>query len=121
MKRALIILFVLVSGFAFTSHAAKAVIQGKIERTLTSDGATYGGCMIFLDQVLANYALNCTGRWVTFSCTGDFAPKDAAYRMFDSAQLALALDKEVLVIVDDLKKHNGFCYAERIDILSEVQ
>jgi hypothetical protein len=36
--------------------------------------------------------------------------------MFDSAQMAYALGKKVFIEVDDTKKHNGFCYASRIDV-----
>lgn len=117
MKSALLIVTILVTGFASSSHAATATVTGNIDRTLTSDGATFGGCMILLDQVLSDYSLDCPSRWVTFSCTGDFASKDAAYRMFDSAQLAYALDRTVVVFVTDAKKHNGYCYANRIDVL----
>jgi len=117
VKRVLVILSILVFGFVYNSHADTAGIRGKIDTTLAVGGAVYGGCMIYLDKVLADYSLDCPSRWVTFSCTGDFASKDAAYRMFDSAQLAHALDMEVVVIVDDSKKHNGYCYGNRIDVL----
>ncbi len=39
-------------------------------------------------------------------------------RMFDQAQMAFALDRQVRVYVDDSKSHNGFCFVDRIDVLS---
>ncbi len=77
--------------------------------------------MAYLDELLANYSLDCPGNWVTFSCSGDFSNKDAAYKMFDVAQLAYALDREVVVSVDDLKKHNSYCFAKRIYLLPATE
>jgi len=68
------------------------------------------------NQELSDHGLDCPNQWVSFSCTGTFTTKDIAYRMFDSAQMAYALGKEVFIEVDDTKKHNGFCYASRIDV-----
>ena len=85
-----------------------AVVVGNITKIGTNDGAQYGGCMAALDEDLASYALDCPDDWVTFSCTGIYTSKDAAYRMFDSAQLAFGLNKKVEIGVDDLRKHDGY-------------
>jgi hypothetical protein len=55
--------------------------------------------------------------WLSLSCSGTFTTKDVAYRMLDSAQMAYALGRPVLIQVDDTKKRNGYCYASRIDAL----
>jgi hypothetical protein len=39
-----------------------------------------------------------------------------AFRMLDQAQLAFALQKTVYVVIDDTKKHNGYCTAVRLDV-----
>jgi len=55
--------------------------------------------------------------WVTFSCTGDFATNQVqAYRLLDQAQLALAGNKKVDVYFTN-DKHNGYCFAYRIDVI----
>jgi hypothetical protein len=60
----------------------------------------------------------CNGWFVTFSCTGDFATNTVqAYRLLDQAQLALAANKTVNVFFQDDKKHNGYCFANRIDVI----
>ncbi len=97
-------------------HAATTSILTQVERTLTADAGRFGGCMALTNVTLANEGLNCTSRWVTFSCSGVYAAKDIAYRMFDSAQMAMALGKTVKLYVTDAKKHNGYCYANRIDV-----
>jgi hypothetical protein len=109
--------FVLLAALAWAG-AGKAttasVRDAEIERTLVTDQGRYGSCMALLNKELADYGLNCPSRWVSFSCSGEFASKDVAYRMFDSAQLAFALGHRVTVRVDDTKKHDGYCYADMI-------
>ncbi len=100
-----------------TNYAAAANIAASVVRTLVADQNRWGGCMILTDQDFSSYGLDCPSRWVTFSCNGTFTSKDVAYRMFDSAQMAYALGKRVLIEVDDSKKHNGHCYGSRVDVL----
>ena len=57
------------------------------------------------------------GKWVTFSCTGEPTSKSSAMRLYDSAQLAFVRGRTVRIWVDDTKKHNGYCFASRIDVL----
>ena len=98
--------------------AAQAVIKGEIRRTLAVPDARWGGCMALLSKSPADEGLDCpTSRWVTFSCSGVHAKKSDAQRVFDSAQLAFVSRREAFVWVDDTKKHNGFCFANRVDVV----
>jgi hypothetical protein len=106
------------------AHADKATFRATVLRTLvtaetSSDGsAKFGGCMAYLSVSPQESGLNCpAGRWVTMSCSGDLTSKSNAMRLFDSAQLAFVTNKTVSVTVDDAKKHNGWCFAARIDVL----
>jgi hypothetical protein len=99
------------------SEAATASVQATVERTLVADADRWGGCMARVNVTLADLGLDCYSRWVTFSCSGVHTTKDIAYRMFDSAQMALALDKQVWLSITDQKKHNGYCFADRIDVI----
>jgi hypothetical protein len=39
-------------------------------------------------------------------------------RLFTTqAQLALATNKSVMIVVDDSRRHNGYCFASRIDVI----
>jgi hypothetical protein len=81
-------------------------------------GLLYGGCMAYLANPLS-YATpkpNCPSNWVSFSCDGTYAAKDVASMMLDQAQLAYATKRSVYVVVDDAKKHNGYCLATRLDL-----
>ena len=94
---------------AVNAGAAVERIEAKVVRTLTAGDGRFGGCMVQLDESLADAGLNCTN-WVTFSCTGAHTSKEEASRMFESAQMAFSLDKTIVVEVNDEKKHNGHCY-----------
>jgi len=117
MKRAKLMVLVLSVVSALSVQAATRFVNGNVVRTLVADQERFGGCMAKLDRALSDYFLDCPGSWVSFSCSGVFTTKDIAYRMFDSAQMAFALGRSVNVQVDDTKKHNGHCYAQRIDVL----
>ena len=109
---------------ATAGHAASAKIEAKVVRTLTTDGTRFGGCMVQLNHRIATLAaelrqpvmLECPGAWVTFSCSGTHTKVEAADRMFESAKMAFALDRTVVLEVTDAKKHHGHCYAHRVDV-----
>jgi hypothetical protein len=88
-----------------------------VQRVMVVGDNRFGGCMALLAHDPAAQLPGCAGNWVSFSCTGDFAEPVRAYRMLDQAQLALAAGKRVLVQVTDSKKHNGYCYCSRIDVI----
>lgn len=92
-----------------------AVNGATVWSTMITADTTYGGCMALLSTPVGS---GCTGNWVTFSCTADFTDKDRAYRMLDTAQMAFSLSKRVNVQVDNTKKHNGFCFVTRIDVVN---
>ncbi|WP_296809861.1 hypothetical protein [Thiocapsa sp.] len=54
---------------------------------------------------------------MSFSCSGHFTDAVRAFRMLDQAQLALAMNKTVMIVVDDSRRHNGYCFASRIDLI----
>jgi hypothetical protein len=117
MKHSMAIFFAVLMVVSPLGQATTKSVSGNVLRTLVADKERFGGCMVKLDKTLANYGLDCPGGWVSFSCSGTYTPKDIAYRMFDSAQMSFSLGKQVMVEVDDTKKHNGYCYSRRIDVL----
>jgi hypothetical protein len=104
---------------AESAYAVQGSLTTAITRTLVTVPQTYGGCMAKLAAALSTAvpAVNCPGNFVSFSCNGTYVSKDLAFYMLDQAQLALSLNKQVFVVVDDTKKHNGNCFAQRIDVL----
>ena len=104
-----------------TAYAQRASISAHVTRVLVSDAGTYGGCMALIDKVIATQssaANTCPSRWVSFSCDGTYNSKDIAYRKLDIAQKSEVTGHAAVFYVDDLKKHNGYCYAYRVDSLS---
>lgn len=104
------------------AYGATMAVTGKINRTFSADDGVAGGCMAQLDTSLRDAGLDCASNWVTFSCSGSgseeaFTNRDDAYRKFDSALMAFALDKRVSVTVTDEMKQGGNCFAKRVDVL----
>jgi len=97
--------------------AGTAIVTGQVDRILINTYGWFGGCMARLSVDPQDALPACGSGWVTFSCTGDFTDQVTAYRALDQAQLALATDKQVVVVVDDSRRHNGYCFSLRIDIL----
>jgi hypothetical protein len=116
MKRIILLLTALCLAYVPASYADTVKVKGLVTKTTVADEGRWGGCMAQLDQALADSGLNCQSKWVTFSCSGVYTEKDVAYRMFDQAQMALALGRKVEVYVDDTKKHNEYCYANQITV-----
>jgi len=78
----------------------------------------YGGCMLYLDTLIADTGLGCPSKWVALSCDGTYNNRDVAARMYDVGMMAIALDKKVNIQVDDTKKHHGYCVVKRMDMKS---
>jgi hypothetical protein len=97
--------------------AAEATLTAQINRVLISADSTYGGCMAALSANPQDLLPACLADWVSFSCSGHFTDAVRAFRMLDQAQLALATNKSVMVVVDDSRRHNGYCFASRIDVI----
>ena len=106
---------------AATAAGAEARFKATVSRTLAAEESIYGGCMASLSVAPHTEGLDCrTQPWVTFDCAGEHIGKATALRMFDVAQVAQLTEREVEVIVDDTRKHGGFCLVRRIDLLAEV-
>ena len=97
--------------------AGSASVMGYVTRVLVIATDAYGGCMAQLSVDPQSVLPSCAKGWVTFSCTGTFTDPVRAYRMLDQAQLALAANKKVWVQVVDTSLHNGYCFANRIDVI----
>ena len=117
MKRIILLLIGLYVAYTPASHAVTVKVKGLVTNTLVADEGRWGGCMVRVDNSLADLGLDCRGKWVSFSCSGVFTEKDVAYRMFDQAQMAFAMERKVVIFVDDTKKHNDYCYGNRINVL----
>lgn len=106
----------LVCGQAFAQDSPPPYISARVDSVLFSADDRWGGCMALLSEDPQTVRPSCASGWVTFSCTGDFTDRVRAYRMADQAQLALATGNRVFVMIDENKKHNGYCFASRIDV-----
>ena len=111
----IIILFIAVSASG-QALSLGAWIKGTVNRTLLQEGA-WGLCMANIVPGPETVLPSCAEGWVTFSCSGDFNSKSAGNLKFQSAQLAFITGKELDIAVEDTKRHNGYCFAVRVDVL----
>jgi len=102
--------------FSGQALAEYAFVTAQVKRVLVVGGGTYGGCMAQLSVSPSSLLPGCSDSWVSFSCSGDFTDRVRAYQMLDSAKLALATGKQVYVVFRDDMTHNGYCFADRIDV-----
>ena len=112
MKRIIFVVLVFCSSAAM---AATARFDTTVQRVM-SDADAFGGCMVYVETRLRDVGLDCPSRWVSFSCSGDFASRADANRNFDIAQLALVTGATIRISVDDTQRHNGYCVSRRIDL-----
>lgn len=114
-----IILTVVVCSLSLLSTSVfsqKGGLTAKVVRILIDD-TSYGQCMVYLDKAIntASNSPDCPSKWVSLSCDGTYNSKDIAYRKLDIAQKSEITQQDMRIYVDDTKKHNGFCYAFRVD------
>ena len=113
MKRINVIVVGLLVAWASTG---KAAVEGHVTaiETLLVETERYGACMIYTSS---SPTINCPANWISLDCTASFHSKEESRRFWDTAQLAFAMERRIYVVINDLKKHNGYCVLERLDIL----
>ena len=93
-------------------------LYGTVTRTLV-DTNSWGECMAKIVPGPHTVQPACGVEWVTFSCSGDFNTKARGHSKLESAQLAMVTGKPIAIWVDETKKHNGYCFGRRVDVLKE--
>jgi hypothetical protein len=111
----------IVSSMAFASSAEARIFlhTGKISRTLT-DSSNYSGCMVLTNTSVGNTTNTCPENgWVALDCKGLFNSKDISHgnRMYSAATSAAMAGKSVSFWINDENKANGYCVAQRIDVI----
>jgi len=100
---------------AIWSSAAQSAVgthYGSID-ALLSDNKNYGFCMI---KVKWESSIDCPNNWVSVDCKGSYSTKENTRRLWDVALMAKATDSNIYLVINDAKKHNGFCVVERIEL-----
>lgn len=87
-------------------------VIGNVQAVM-NDTQYFGKCMAYSYEFTPSNG--CPSGWVSLDCEGNFLSKVDARRMYEGAQLALAISKPVAVLVDDSKRINGYCVAIRLD------
>ena len=99
--------------------AATAFITTGVDRTFVMDDS-FGECMFRPTVDLREKGLDCGSSWITLDCAGTLGGSRAtASRKYDEVLLARITGGSLRVRVDDQKKINGWCYADRIQSLGQ--
>ena len=100
-------------------NAAQLYVTTEVLRTITTGDDKYGGCMFEPSISLITEGLDCQpGGWISLDCAGIFGTQNAGQRRWDAVVLAEMLNKKVEVRVDDSKKIDRYCVAERVKTVS---
>ncbi len=74
--------------------------------------------MVMLDSNIQDILPNCNANWVSLDCDAEYNSPEQSSAYWDSALMAFALDKQVIIWVSDAEiVPNGFCTVHRIDIV----
>lgn len=122
MKKNTILALLSCAWFSMQAYSLTKNVDGTISRILT-DAEFYGGCMIYLQtpQSLDSQGLACRDNYVTFDCRDDAGMpggRAQAELNLQTAQLAMAMNSDVRVMVRDDVTLNGRCYASRIMVFA---
>ena len=110
-------LFVALAMFVATGvMAATEGYEASVTKTLQIDN-DFGGCMALITPKPQDVLATCRGGFVTFSCIGDFNSKADGLAKFQTSMLAALSGGSIYLVIDDTKKHNGYCYAPRVDFI----
>lgn len=117
MKKIILTVVVcLLSLLSTSAFSQTGALKAEVIHTLVHD-KYFGKCLALLDKKVdtATNSPDCPTKWVSFSCDGTYNSKDIAYRKLDIAQKTEITHGSMMVYVDDTRKHNGHCYAYRVE------
>jgi hypothetical protein len=95
--------------------AATGVLESSIVTRILVDSESFGECMALVVPGPESLPLNCQVNWVSFSCSGDFNSRSVAQQKFSAAQLSYVTQTPMRIVIDDARRHNGYCFAVRAD------
>lgn len=110
MKKTLFLILICFASNTFATNGTMADVT--IQKLITAD-SRFGGCMAMLSKPISTVLAGCPDNWVTFACDGSLnnsVPR--AMMKWENAKLAYALGKKALLVVDNSRKVNGYCYAD---------
>ena len=100
------------------AFSVESRIDGTVQRILVHD-TEFGGCMALMSVDPQTKIAACDANWLTFDCLAAFpgSTKAGGAAKLSQAQLALVSGNTVQVRFTDSYRANGYCFANRIDVL----
>lgn len=101
-------------GISPTAFGATAWITSNIDRIMTTNEDELGACIFRTTKPLPG-TVDCPRDWVTADCAGVLGEgKSAGSKKFDIVMLAKLTTTQVTLAINDQKKINGWCFADRV-------
>jgi len=117
MKRIAILLVAFAIALPATAATKKLFVN--VDRVIVTDSDKYGGCLMAPLGGMNTSGTTCLGKFASLDCAnvtgGDGASKADGQRRLDVAMLARITGEKVAIVLNDAKKVNGYCVAERVD------
>lgn len=117
MKRVAILLVAFAIALPATAATKKLFVN--VDRVIVTDSNIFGGCLMAPLGGMNTSGTTCLGKFASLDCAnvtgGDGTSKADGQRRLDVAMLARITDEKVAIVINDAKKVNGYCVAERVD------
>ena len=122
MKKILIGL--LIAFVAIPAGAATKKVYTGVNRIVMSDSTEYGGCLIQPSKRIYTSGTTCPFKYISLDCAnvtgGEGSSKADGQRRLDLALLARLTNVELAFTINDARKVNGWCVADRVEMLPEA-
>ena len=117
MKRFAILIMALSVALPATAATKKLFVD--VDRVIVTGSDKFGGCLMAPRGGMNTSGTTCLGKFASLDCAnvtgGDGTSKADGQRRLDVEMLARITGEKVAIVINDAKKVNGFCVAERVD------
>ena len=117
MKRLAIVVMSLAVALPVSAATKKLFVD--VDRVIVTGSDKFGGCLVAPAGGMNTSGTTCLGKFASLDCAnvtgGDGTSKADGQRRLDVAMLARITGEKIAIVLNDAKKVNGFCVAERVD------
>ena len=117
MKRVAILLVAFAIALPATAATKKLFVN--VDRVIVTGSDKFGGCLMAPLGGMNTSGTTCLGKFASLDCAnvtgGEGTSKADGQRRLDVAMLARITGEKVALVINDAKKVNGYCVAERVD------
>lgn len=113
------------AAIALPAAAATKTVRVGVDRIVATNGDVFGGCLVVPDSRLKTFPTTCPSAFFSLDCSDQNAQggswKADAQRKLDLIHLARLTGEQVQVTLNDARKVNGWCVADRVDSIPAAE